>query len=288
VPSYTVGFIDVYRNGALLGSADFTATNGTTVVLNNAASEGDLIETVSFLVSSVLNAIPATAGSVGSSNIANGVTINFADGSASTPSITNDGDTNTGIFFPDADTIAFAEGGTEAMRINASGGVRVLNCLAVGNATPSTSGSGVTFPATQSASSDANTLDDYEEGTFTPTTAGSSSTGTATYTYQNGRYTRIGRLVQFEIYIVWTGGTGTGNLIIRGLPFTVNNAVTFPGVVVSYPNNIALSANNVVIAYCQNNDSYINIFQYPVGGGTTTAVAFDAAGEFVLSGTYSV
>jgi len=62
VPSYTVGFIDVYRNGALLGSADFTATNGTTVVLANPASSGDLVETVSFFVSSVLNAVPTTGG----------------------------------------------------------------------------------------------------------------------------------------------------------------------------------------------------------------------------------
>ena len=67
VPSYTVGYIDVYRNGALLGSADFTATSGTTVVLANAASEGDLVETVSFFVSSVINAIPAVAGAVTSS-----------------------------------------------------------------------------------------------------------------------------------------------------------------------------------------------------------------------------
>jgi hypothetical protein len=72
VPSYTVGFIDVYRNGALLGSADFTATSGTTVVLNNAASEGDLVETVSFFVSSVINAIPAVAGAVTSSYLLNG------------------------------------------------------------------------------------------------------------------------------------------------------------------------------------------------------------------------
>lgn len=71
VPSYTVGFIDVYRNGLLLGSADFTATNGTTVVLAAAATAGDLIETVSFYVSSVLNAIPATAGSVGTTYLAN-------------------------------------------------------------------------------------------------------------------------------------------------------------------------------------------------------------------------
>jgi hypothetical protein len=64
VPSYTPGFIDVYRNGVLLSSTNFVATNGTTVVLNNAASAGDLVETVSFFVSSVINAIPAVAGAV--------------------------------------------------------------------------------------------------------------------------------------------------------------------------------------------------------------------------------
>jgi len=72
VPSYTVGYIDVYRNGLLLGSADFTATNGTTVVLAAAASAGDFVETVSFYVSSVLNAIPATAGAVAGSYLAGG------------------------------------------------------------------------------------------------------------------------------------------------------------------------------------------------------------------------
>ena len=45
----------------------------------------------------------------------------FAAGSAAAPTITATGDTNTGIFFPAADTIAFAEGGAEAMRIDSSG-----------------------------------------------------------------------------------------------------------------------------------------------------------------------
>ncbi len=49
----------------------------------------------------------------------------FADGSAAAPSITNDGDLNTGIFFPAADTIAFSEGGTEVMRIDASANVGI-------------------------------------------------------------------------------------------------------------------------------------------------------------------
>jgi hypothetical protein len=47
------------------------------------------------------------------------------DGSVSAPAITNDGDTNTGIFFPAADTIAFAEGGAEAMRIDSDGNVGI-------------------------------------------------------------------------------------------------------------------------------------------------------------------
>lgn len=68
-PSYTPGFINVYRNGVLLGSADYTATTGTTVVLAIGATVGDLITTESFYVSSVLNAIPATAGSVSDSYI---------------------------------------------------------------------------------------------------------------------------------------------------------------------------------------------------------------------------
>jgi hypothetical protein len=63
VPSYTVGYIDVYRNGVMLGTADFTATTGTTVVLATGATTGDLIRTESFYVSSVLNAIQQYNGS---------------------------------------------------------------------------------------------------------------------------------------------------------------------------------------------------------------------------------
>jgi hypothetical protein len=72
IPSYTAGFINVYRNGVMLGTADFTATNGTTVVLTTAATAGDLITTESFYVSSVLNAIPATNGAVTSAYLLDG------------------------------------------------------------------------------------------------------------------------------------------------------------------------------------------------------------------------
>mgnify|MGYP003338397175 CR=1 FL=1 len=68
-PSYTAGYINVYQNGVLLGSADYTATNGTTVVLTTGVSAGALVTVESFRVESVLNAIPNAAGAVSSSNI---------------------------------------------------------------------------------------------------------------------------------------------------------------------------------------------------------------------------
>ena len=53
--------------------------------------------------------------------------VSFSAGTASLPSITFSGDTNTGVFAPTADTIGFAEGGSEAMRITSSGNLNIGN-----------------------------------------------------------------------------------------------------------------------------------------------------------------
>jgi hypothetical protein len=103
--------------------------------------------------------------------------------------------------------------------------------IGVGNATPAASGSGITFPATQSASSDANTLDDYEEGTFTPAYTGGLSSVTYGIT-QNGYYRKIGGLVT-----IWFGlqtdalTVTTAGLLISGLPFTSISGVGYTATV---------------------------------------------------------
>jgi hypothetical protein len=65
--------------------------------------------------------LPDATGTVNVSGLANEVPA----GSAGAPAIYPTGDSNTGIFFPAADTIAFAEGGAESMRIDASGNVGI-------------------------------------------------------------------------------------------------------------------------------------------------------------------
>ena len=160
--------------------------------------------------------------------IASGVSLTFDAGNAALPALTTTGDTNTGIFFPAADTIAFTEGGTECGRFNSSGNLQTIGTISVGNATPSTSGAGITFPADQTilgASTNANTLDDYEEGTWTPsfTSAGGGTAGT--YTFRIGNYVKIGKLVtvQFYIEIASVGTLAAGGVEITGLPFTGEN-----------------------------------------------------------------
>lgn len=214
-------------------------------------------------------------------------------GTAAAPSITTSGDTNTGIFFPAADTIAFAEGGTEVARfdsvgrmlvgtttapsstdvrvfVNSSGGgfsgfaANGTAGSAVGSPTTSTlafytaagtlgaetyterarfnstgafvfaggdtsaNGTGITFPATQSASSNANTLDDYEEGTWTPTITAAS--GTYTTVTASGSYIKVGNAVTVRIRVdIANNGTAANRMNIANFPFAAMNTLAMSG-----------------------------------------------------------
>lgn len=86
------------------------------------------------------------------------------------------------------------------------------------------SGGQLAFPATQSASSGVNTLDDYEEGTWTPvlTTDGTDFTSVTYDAIRNGYYTKIGRLVYICFSLrtdAITKGSASGNVTLTGIPF---------------------------------------------------------------------
>lgn len=79
------------------------------------------------------------------------------------------------------------------------------------------------FPAVQSASTNANTLDDYEEGTWTPVIGAHTATSGQTYGTQTGLYVKIGQLIVAQFIASLTAkGTLTGNVQIQGLPFTTH------------------------------------------------------------------
>jgi hypothetical protein len=207
-------------------------------------------------------------------------------GTAAAPSITTSGDTNTGIFFPAADTIAFAEGGAEALRINSSGTV----VLSGGDT--SANGTGITFPATQSASSNANTLDDYEEGVFEPIALGSNTAGTGTYTLQAGRYTKIGRVCFFQFTIGWSNITGAaGDLNLGGLPFTSlgQDGELVAGqstATIGYLNG--LSFTNPPRLYIPLSNTILVLTQTTTGGVLSGVPIDTAVTEIIVSGHYIV
>jgi hypothetical protein len=99
------------------------------------------------------------------------------------------------------------------MTLNANGN------LALQGGTTSATGVGVTFPSTQSASTNANCLDDYEEGTWSPIISGTTFTNL-------GRYTKIGRLVHisFGNMVGVAACAANASLNLSSLPFAIPSA----------------------------------------------------------------
>ena len=89
--------------------------------------------------------------------------------------------------------------------------------IVVSGTTPSLNG--ITFPATQVPSADANTLDDYEEGTWTPSVSVSGFTQSVSST--SGIYTKIGNVVTVRMAVnLSSSGRPTSYSEITGIPFT--------------------------------------------------------------------
>jgi hypothetical protein len=99
------------------------SVSGSTITFDTVVSGSD---TCDWILHYGIGLITTVAdGTVTTAKLAGGLTVTHAVGSAGSPSINFDSDSNTGIFSPSADTLAFTEGGTEAMRIDSSGNVGI-------------------------------------------------------------------------------------------------------------------------------------------------------------------
>jgi hypothetical protein len=196
---------------------------------------------------------------IGSSNSGNALSaINFEAGGGGT-----NNDTQIGFY-----TQSSAAALTKRLTIGYTGMVALQGGDA--NAT----GTGIAFPATQNASSNANTLDDYEEGTWAPNIAfGGSSTG-ITYSEQFGLYVKVGQFCWLQVTLTLTSkGSATGHFGITNIPFA-SSAVnghrgggTF-GFFADMPN-----VNGIPVVYGVENG--ITLDAYDAADNISTAVNLD-------------
>ncbi len=209
---WSTGVTPNTSNYALLTNGGGTYLSGTTS--SNLGVNGTTIATVTGSGLDITGALGATGSVtingeyVTKSNSNVGIKFTKADGTQKW-NIFNRSDISDGL------DIYSNAGGTHCFRITQAGVVT----LPQGK---------LSFPATQNASADANTLDDYEEGTWTPTYK---TTGTdfssVTYAIAAGKYTKVGRMVTVVGLLRTssiTAGGATGTVLIGGLPFTSSSS----------------------------------------------------------------
>jgi hypothetical protein len=190
----------------------------------------------------------------------------------------------------DASTLGDISLETRSSNGSLGGTMALINTYGIGlsSAIPS-SGTGITFPATQSASSDANTLDDYEEGTFTPAmTFGGGSTG-ITYNRQKGFYAKIGRNVYFAIYVSLSSkGSSTGSAKITGLPFSTPATTGIGDLFIPVAQRGYITSTYPIFVY-SNNTTTLDFYNAGLNGtapSELTQSAFADNSEFNIQGWY--
>lgn len=199
-----------FRTAKSKGPATFTELTAETAFVKNLNVDGAVTINPAGTPGLTLENTGGGAGDVWSGRLI--VLRNFAPGilfddlSSSAPEILMTADSgNLRLYSVDDLTDAL----TQIFNVSSTGLITTLGQIA--------------FPATQNASTNANTLDDYEEGTWTPvltfTTIGDL---TVAYSAQIGRYVKIGKMVHLHGFInttTFTWTTATGEMRITGLPF---------------------------------------------------------------------
>ena len=155
--------------------------------------------------------------------------------------------------------------------------------------------SGLAMPASQSASGDANTLDDYEEGTYSPAITGTGGAGSGVgFTNRLGLYTLVGRIVKVMIHVNqsgWSSGP-SGNLYVS-LPSNAVNSYSC-GAALGYMSNWSKYPKHGIVSggsdrlYLYTNDASSSTAP-TLGTGLTNVTAGDmlATSEIYTGAVYA-
>ena len=120
----TIGNTAVQLGNTVTSFGNVTLTN-VTISSGNVTITGANVSGTANVSTLIITGNQTSLGNVSITGNVSANIATFGAGSNTAPAITTTGDTNTGIFFPAADTIAFSEGGVEAMRIDSSGNVGI-------------------------------------------------------------------------------------------------------------------------------------------------------------------
>ena len=120
-------YTDVYLNGVKLDKTDYTATSGTSIVLDSGASAGDILEILAFdtfgLFSGEFAQDVTVAGDLTVSGTTTTAATTMTGDLSLADKIVHTGDTNTAIRFADADTVTIETGGSERFRVSDAGNI---------------------------------------------------------------------------------------------------------------------------------------------------------------------
>ena len=151
--------------------------------------------------------------------------------------------------------------------------------------------SGINFPDDASAnpSSDANTLDNYEEGDWSPVLSDGTNNATMSSSYNTASYIKVGKVVTIQGRIVTTSlGSVSGAIRLTGLPFTVASGNRHGSIAVSEFDGGAFTAGHSVTATCITNSTNIYLKLFDVTTGTTSMQhsEWTADGAILFGGSY--
>lgn len=208
-----------YINGPLtvVGVAQFNSNVGVGVAPSAWNSNYNAID---------IGANGSIAGRLGASNTVDVVSNAFRNSSGNWvykfngPASRYQADGSTGAHF-----LLSAATGTAGATISwvTALALNLNGALALNGGNAGANGVGIAFPSAQSASTDANTLDDYEEGTWTPTYVGTTG-GTPTVATTYARYTKVGRLVTASFQITITNVSTATGYFAFSLPFASDSS----------------------------------------------------------------